>query len=379
MKKTLLYFSIVAFFALSYFVISCTHEAPVAPSNNSCIQLTHTETADTFTTNLGEGSITAVATGGTNIQYALDNGTAQSSGVFSGLFAGHTYALHVSNAEGCSLQISVTIDSIAGSINPCAGFALSASSVNPTSGSNGSITASASGGTGYMYSINSGTAQASGSFTGLAAGTYTVTATSAEGCSATKSCVLTTSGPCPTITVNGTSTNTSTACATDATITASATGGTAPYTYSKNGSTFQSSGTFSSIGVGSITITAKDANGCTGTTSVTVSGPGTVSFTNDVKPTINNYCGSSNISCHNHNNNWTTYSDIVGSSSGATWSSNLSTFLKRLRGTTGSTNSSCPLTTSSGNHNMPPSNSTAWTNFVKGALTNWVNQGYPNN
>ena len=209
--------------------------------------------------------------------------------------------------------------------------------------------------------------------------TYTSSPSGCTGTPPADSTSRTCTTTCPTISVTGTPTRTTTNCSNNGTIVASAIGGTAPYIYSKNGTTFQSTTTFSSLAIGSYTITAKDANGCTGTVQVTVSGPATVSFASDIKPTINTTCGSSNISCHNHSNAWTTYSDIVGTSTGTTWTSNLSTFLKKISGTSGTTNSSCPLTTSSGNHNMPPSSTSTWTNFVHGALTNWINQGYPNN
>jgi hypothetical protein len=47
------------------------------------------------------------------------------------------------------------------------------------------------------------------------------------------------------------------------TITALATGGTSPYSYSLNGRPFQLSGTFSNIYAGTYTVTTKDANSCT--------------------------------------------------------------------------------------------------------------------
>ncbi len=60
-----------------------------------------------------------------------------------------------------------------------------------------------------------------------------------------------------------------------ATVTATATGGTAPYQFSINGGvTYQSSGTFAGIAVGaSVTITVKDAMGCTSTSApITITG-----------------------------------------------------------------------------------------------------------
>ncbi len=56
------------------------------------------------------------------------------------------------------------------------------------------------------------------------------------------------------------------------TITVTATGGTGIITFS-DGGTFQSSGNFTGLAPGTYTITAKDASGCTGTTSVTITKP----------------------------------------------------------------------------------------------------------
>src|SRR5437660_9265390 len=56
-------------------------------------------------------------------------------------------------------------------------------------------------------------------------------------------------------------------------VTVAGSGGTSPYTYSKDGTTFQSSGTFSGLAAGNYTITVKDANGCTTTQPVTITQP----------------------------------------------------------------------------------------------------------
>src|SRR5204862_282011 len=81
--------------------------------------------------------------------------------------------------------------------------------------------------------------------------------------------------PCTgvTISVTGTTTNPTTPTGTNGTITANASGGVAPYTYSINGTTFQSSNVFNTLAVGSFTVTAKDANGCTGTGNFTLLSP----------------------------------------------------------------------------------------------------------
>src|SRR5439155_14334134 len=56
-------------------------------------------------------------------------------------------------------------------------------------------------------------------------------------------------------------------------VTVAGSGGTGPYTYAIDGTTFGASGTFSSLAAGSYTIMVKDANGCTTTQPVTITQP----------------------------------------------------------------------------------------------------------
>ena len=163
--------------------------------------------------------------------------------------------------------------------NPCAGVTVSVTgtTTNPTTpnGTNGSITASATGGSGFTYSLNGGSFQSSGSFTNLVAGTYSITAKNSNSCTGSNTFTLTAPNPCAgvTITVTGTTTNPTTQGGTNGTITANATGGTGPYTYSKDGTNFQASGSFTGLAAGAFTITAKDANNCTGTGNFTLLSP----------------------------------------------------------------------------------------------------------
>lgn len=203
---------------------------------------------------------------------------------------------------------------------PCTGVtvSVSATTTNPTaSGSpNGTINASASGASGsYTFSINGGVFQASGNFTGLVAGSYTITAKSSAGCTGTATFTLvnpvaTCTGV--TITISATSTN-ATPCSSPSTgsISATATGSTG-ITYSINGSTFQASGNFSNVAAGSYTVTAKDANGCTGTTNVTVGTNSAGPLFLAVKDVLTTNC----VSCHNNSQqeggmNWTVDCNIV--------------------------------------------------------------------
>lgn len=70
--------------------------------------------------------------------------------------------------------------------DPCTGVTITVtgSAVSADAGSsNGSITAAATGSTGFTYSLNNGTFQSAATFTNLAAGKYTITAKNTNGCS----------------------------------------------------------------------------------------------------------------------------------------------------------------------------------------------------
>ena len=91
-----------------------------------------------------------------------------------------------------------------------------------------------------------------------------------KSCSSASGLGTLTVNPVPILTANASQPK----CSTDTgSIAASASGATEPYTYSLNGGAFQSSGTFDNLSGNSYTITAKDANGCTASTTVTITVP----------------------------------------------------------------------------------------------------------
>ena len=202
------------------------------------------------------GSITASASGGTApYQFSLNGGTFQNSPIFGGLSAGN-YNIVARDAAGCeSSSVATTLSSAGG---PTVSIS---SQTNPACGqNNGSITASASGGTApYQFSLNGGTFQNSPSFGGLSAGNYTVVARDAAGCTADISTDLNSAGG-PTISI---SSQNNPACGqNNGSITASASGGTAPYQFSLNGGTFQNSASFGGLSAGNYTVRTRDALGC---------------------------------------------------------------------------------------------------------------------
>lgn len=188
--------------------------------------------------------------------------------------------------------------------DPCTGVTVSVTgtTTNPTGGaSNGNIIATASGASGFTYSLNGGAFQATGQFANLAPGPYTVTAKSSAGCTGSASFTLTATGGCTGVTINITATPTGvTPCVSGSgSISIAATGGATPYTYSLNtGGQFQSSNTFSNLNQGTYSVSVRDANGCTALQNSIVVGERAAGplFT-AVKALIQANC----VSCHNAN------------------------------------------------------------------------------
>ena len=184
--------------------------------------------------------------------------------------------------------------------DPCAGITVSVTGTvtNATSGqSNGSIAAGATGGSGFTFSINNGTFQSSGNFSNLAPGNYSITAKNSSGCSGSKTFSVVAENSCTgvTITVNGTATNGVPCGGAGGSISVTATGGTV-FTYSLNNGAFQASNQFANLAVGTYTVSAKTANGCSNSATVKVDpvAPGTLFSA--VKNIIQTNC----VSCHNN-------------------------------------------------------------------------------
>ncbi len=136
--------------------------------------------------------------------------------------------------------------------------------VSCNGGSNGSISLSPSGGGGgYTYQWSNGSTNQF--LANIVPGTYAVTVSDAFGCTGTSSFVITQPS---TLILNTSSTPISGPGENDASITATAAGGTSPYTYLwSNAAT---GATISNLGPGTYTVTATDNAGCTATKSVII-------------------------------------------------------------------------------------------------------------
>lgn len=158
--------------------------------------------------------------------------------------------------------------------SPCAGVTISVTGTVTAADAgvnNGSIVASASGGSGAVtYSIDGGAFQASGTFNGLTKGNHTITAKDNKGCTGTASFTVNEINACAGVTITLTAAaSVSDPCAPNGVITATA-GGSTGFTYSLGSAPFQASNIFNNIAPGTYTVNVKDAAGCSKNTPVTV-------------------------------------------------------------------------------------------------------------
>jgi hypothetical protein len=137
----------------------------------------------------------------------------------------------------------------------------------------GTVTVTATGGSGsFSYQLNSGSFQPGNTFSDLAAGTYTVTVKDQNDCTTTCSATV---NNATSISLSSSSTPVSCDGPTDdGTITATVTGGNAPYTYDIPGQPDNNDGQFTNVPEGAYTVTVTDVNGCTATDQVTVQADG---------------------------------------------------------------------------------------------------------
>lgn len=213
-----------------------------------------------------DGQIDASATGGSApYEYRLGTGAYQSGTNFANLTA-NNYTLEVRDANGCIATVQVAVTQA-----PPLALTLTQDSVNCNGGTDGQIVATGSGGSGALqYSLNGGTYQSSGTFSGLAVNNYTVTVRDAGGC--TFDATINVLQPAAlALTLVQDSVN----CfgAADGQITATATGGSPSYQYSRDNVTFGASANFTGLAAGNYTIYARDGNGCTATANIAVLQP----------------------------------------------------------------------------------------------------------
>ncbi|MFM7768288.1 MAG: PKD domain-containing protein, partial [Bacteroidota bacterium] len=154
------------------------------------------------------------------------------------------------------------------------------------SGNNGTISLTASGGTApYQFSNNNGsTYQSSNVFSNLNAGNYPISIADANGCTLSQSLsVIDSPGP---LVLSVSSTNVTCNGYTDGIIAIATTSGTAPLSYQINNGTPQLGSQFIALPAGNYNILVADANGCTATTSSSITQPQPISISAAGQTTI---------------------------------------------------------------------------------------------
>ncbi|KQO34368.1 hypothetical protein ASF10_01205 [Flavobacterium sp. Leaf82] len=219
-------------------------------------------------------TITITATGGKPpYLYAVNSlNNYQTDNMYFGAAPG-THNVSVKDANGCVFNSTFVVES------PSLLTLTSTITEATICGGKSSVSINAIGGQApYTYSFNGGNSYSPASTSDLSPGGYTVFAKDSNGCIATIYVIV--AYPSVPVSTIWTITNTTTYNSNDGSITAAATGGTAPYTYSLlNGNNAviipsQTSNTFSNLAPGTYGVIVTDAKGCTSaSTLVTITAP----------------------------------------------------------------------------------------------------------
>lgn len=242
----------------------CTSVATFIITQPAALALSTTQT-DVLCFGGNNGNATVTATGGTiPYSYSWNTTPVQTTATARGLISGN-YTATVTDAKGCSQTASVVINQ-----PPALTASATGTNVSCNGGANGTAAVVAAGGVApYTYSWNTAPVQTTTAITNLTARAYRVTVKDAHNC--TQTALVTVTQPAAPLSLKTTQTIVSCNGGSDGTATVTATGGTAPYSYSwDNG---QTTATATALVSGNYTVTVTDANGCTNTATVNITQP----------------------------------------------------------------------------------------------------------
>ncbi len=211
--------------------------------------------ATTANTAICNGSIVPTVTGGVGpYQYQINGGGfATNTNALNNLCLG-VYTVCVKDANNCSTCSNAFV-------NSNSSILVSTQNTKPAcfTAANGSTFANVLGGLSpFTFSVNGSAFGSSNNITGLAAGTYTITAKDVN--NITNTTVVTIGTSAPIVTTITTTAGSTTNCT--GAISASTTGGFAPYTYTLNGVSQGATSAYANKCPGNYTICATDINGC---------------------------------------------------------------------------------------------------------------------
>jgi gliding motility-associated-like protein len=261
---------------LLLFFLSLNTSAKSRPVADPGIVLTVSATAVSC---YGEasGSITANVSGGeAPYQYSKDLGVTWQPDPLFGQLAAGSYTILARDQQGQQARADITLAAPAPLSASVETFALSC-----YDGGNGNIKVTASGGAApYRYFMDNGPEwQDDAQFTGVGSGHHTIYIKDQHSCMIQVQADIT--APLP-LTVNLISRPVSCYGVKSGSITVGASGGRAPYQYSKdNGLSWQSVSTFPRLPSGDYIILVRDANGCVNSMSTTVGSPPELTFSTE--------------------------------------------------------------------------------------------------
>lgn len=223
-----------------------------------------------------DAMITVTAAGGTSpFSYSINGGTFQSANTFNTIGIGN-YLITVKDTNGCTVSSNIAVTSP----NSPTITSMSATLATCNPGCDGTISVTASGGTGALqYAINGGALQNNILFNNLCANNYTVVVSDVVGCTySSQISVNTVNGPVlSNVAVN------QIPCygAANGSISLTVSGGTSPLNYTLNpGSITNNNGVFNALTPNNYTVQVVDANGCTIVTAATIGQPTQMQFSN---------------------------------------------------------------------------------------------------
>ncbi|MEZ4775060.1 MAG: T9SS type A sorting domain-containing protein [Bacteroidia bacterium] len=205
--------------------VGCSEVVSVVLNNANAPTLSISASANISCNGANDGTATVTPTGGAGSEtYLWDNGETTATAL---ALAPGTHTCTVTDANGCKSFITVNITEPA-AINVSA----TATGVDCNGDTNGSVSASASGGSGALtYAWSSG--DTGPSVSGLPGGSYTVTVTDGNSCTTTAN--VTVAEPAPIAATLNANPNSAAVPVYTGNITATPAGGTAPYTLAWSG------------------------------------------------------------------------------------------------------------------------------------------------
>jgi len=250
----------------------CQTTATVTLAQPAALQINTSIVAEVSCIGAEDGSILATPSGGA-VPYSLLWNTNDTVPILSGLGVG-TYTITVTDGNGCTTASSITLNNpTAISIN----FNID-NQVSCNGGSDGQITASASGGDGsYSYAWDNLATGAT--ISSLSVGKYIVTVTDGKTCIGIDSITLNNTNALSalaSVTSDFNGSNVSCNGASDGRVKVYASGGTTPYSYLWSDVTGTTIDSLDGVVAGIYTVTITDNNTCTTTASVEVSEPDTL-------------------------------------------------------------------------------------------------------